>query len=93
MPYWCWLCQQERSKCGGTDGGCPRVDEMAAGYRDDLAEGRVKTLFKTRRLAAEREYGLSQGEMARETIEAAKRDGREIESVASYGEIRNQKVG
>jgi hypothetical protein len=38
-----------------------------------------------KRLQMEREGGYSQRELARENIEAARRDGREIESVRGYG--------
>lgn len=90
-PYWCYVCQQQRSMCGGQEGTCPRTEALAAEYRDDLKNGRVKTMFKTRRLAAERDVGMSQREMARETIDTAKAEGRDIESVAAYGDIRNPK--
>jgi len=39
-----------------------------------------------RRLKAEREGGYTQAELARETIEAARRDGKEIESARGYGD-------
>ena len=91
QPYWCHLCMRPRADCGGDDGSCPAVEAAAAEYRIDLAEGKYLPLFNTRRMANERESGQSQREMEKETIEAARRDGREIDTVSGYGEIRNAK--
>ena len=87
-PWWCWLCQRERSECGGTNGSCPAVERDAATYRDDLENGSMPMLpiLGGRRLANERETGMSQREMARETVETAKAQGREIVSAKSYGD-------
>ena len=92
QPWWCFLCQQERSKCGGTDGSCPRVEAQAAEYRKDLAEGRVQTQFSgLRRLAAEREYGKSQAEIGKEIQVEAAAAGKEIVSAKSYGDVKPPK--
>ena len=91
QPYWCFKCQRERSACGGDNGSCPAVEADAAAYRRDLAAGVYLPLFNIRRLQKSNESGVTQREMARATIDAAKRDGREIDTVSGYGEIRNAK--
>ena len=91
QPYWCFKCQRERSACGGDNGSCPAVEASAAQYRTDLAAGVYLPLFNTRRLASERDSGISQRDMIEATVSAAKRDGREIDTVRGYGEIRNAK--
>jgi len=89
QPYWCGYCQHPREDCGGTDGTCPRVEAAAVTYREEKDAGRYRVpLVNLRRLQNERETGMSQGEMARETVALAKAEGREIESVKGYGDVK-----
>lgn len=83
MPgYWCYVHNAPRAQCANEQGECPEALRLAA----DTSGPPPRIHANLRRLAQERESGVSQREMARETTEAARRDGREIDTVRGYGE-------
>jgi hypothetical protein len=80
--YWCYTHNAPRAQCADANGECPEALRLAA---DTSGPRPLPGLVGMKRLQMEREGGYSQRELARENIEAAKRDGREIESVRGYG--------
>lgn len=78
MPgYWCWLHNRPRTLCGGEDGSCPDVERMAQEYRDEAA-GRKVVNFNIRRLRKQNEAGVTSRELAKDIVESAKREGRDL---------------
>lgn len=86
MPYYCYHCNQPRADCpeGPKPGSCAKVEATAAEYRQELADGKYKTpLMNLTRLKSDNAAHTTQHALHRETIDIAKREGRE-EQLGAY---------